>query len=86
MDELILSYNTKGPRGADWLPVRERITLERTGCQSDGSRSWFRCPTGGPELTGNGRAKAEKDSKVARDLTAPAATSIVPVAWSRNAV
>ena len=43
-DALVLIYNVKGPRDADWRPVQERIRLERTACHYGGSRPWFRCP------------------------------------------
>ncbi len=43
-DALVLIYNVKGPRDAEWQPVRERIPLERTACHYGGSRPWFLCP------------------------------------------
>lgn len=43
-DALILDYHVKGPRDADWQPVRERIPLTSTPCHYGGSRPWFLCP------------------------------------------
>lgn len=43
-DALILDYKVKGPRDADWQPVRERIQLDRTPCHYGGTRPWFLCP------------------------------------------
>ncbi len=43
-DAVILDYSVRADAGKPWVPVRERIGLERTPCRYGGSRPWFRCP------------------------------------------
>ncbi len=43
-DALILDYRIRTSAGEPWVPVRERVGLERTPCRYGGSRPWFRCP------------------------------------------
>ncbi len=43
-DALILDYRVRADTGESWVPVRERVRLERTPCRYGGSRPWFLCP------------------------------------------
>ena len=43
-DVLTLDYRVRTSAGEPWVPVRERVRLERTPCRYGGSRPWFRCP------------------------------------------
>jgi len=41
--EVVLDYRTRRP-GEEWVPVRERVAMDRTACPYGGGRPWFRCP------------------------------------------
>lgn len=43
-DAVILDYRVRTGASEPWVPVQERIGLERTPCRYGGSRPWFRCP------------------------------------------
>ena len=68
-DAVMLDYRVRVDASEPWVPVRERVRLERTPCRYGGSRPWFRCP-------GCGRRRAVLHSvggrfrcRVCHDLT-----------------
>ncbi len=43
-DAVILDYRVRTGASEPWVPIQERIGLERTPCRYGGSRPWFCCP------------------------------------------